>query len=1597
MAPIESLPVSQKLYGREQDIATLKKAVAQTKEGQKKLIFVTGASGMGKTALIERTLNPPGWEGFFIFGRFDRFQRNTPYSALIQAIGDWVRQLLGTSDERLDLELKHLREISKGNQKLLTDLVPELEKLLGSPSPLLEISPEKAQNRFFVVFQKFLKILSNAKLPLVLFLKGVQWADWASLRLLQHLLDDCETTHLLVVGTYRSFDEIEASGMHTISHQHVPLSPLNLEEVSAFVTDTLKCFHPNARDLSEKIYDKTEGNPYWVHELLRELLQEGALVCHSETQQWQWHEKEGQTRGSQESIESWMSQKVQNQTEVACKAFQWASCLGEQFDLRVVAQLCECSKDDLLAVLQQALQERWIEQVVQGESNLYRFTHDHIRQAAHALISESQIAETHLKIGRCLRDTLSEDEQEKHLFALANHLNRGQHLMKEANEKEALIRLNLQAAKKSLHLAAPESGYRYLQVGLSLLEQDSWQKQKEITRALHEYAATAAYLIGDFEGMEPLMRAGMDHADSVLDRMRIYEIQIQADIAQNKSLDAIALARKALKELELPFPIAFQHIDMEQAFVDTKALLANRTIEALAGLPEMNDPYSLAAMRILSLVGNATYFTMPEVYPLTVFYRVNLSIHHGNSPLSSVAYAAYGLFLCGSPHELEMGYQFGQLALRVLDRFPNNEFKARTLFIVNFFIRPWKEPWVNAAEPILNAYECGLEAGDFASAAFSLQSYCLILHISGKDLAQVEQAMARHRGMIHQLSQKVSFFIHLPLWQATLNLIESETPCRLVGKTFDENKVLPVLLGTNNQTALFNVYFNKLILCFLFEEYEMALENANQAEIYLASVLATPVVPLFYFYDGLTRMALYPLKKEESMLLKVKQSLRKMEQWAHHMPVNFQHQYFLLEAEHARAIGERVLAATLYEKAIDSVRYNKSAREESLVYECAARFYLGQKEMKTAQTYLSEASYHYQRWGAHSKVRHLEQTYEKLLSRGTLNNWQTEQTDSMNLAMVLEASRSISEEIELDVLLSKVLGVIIENTRAQKGYLLFEKAGQWEIEAVVGVEHKGDDLRFPYTVISEVAQSNTPVVLEHAAHEGCFTTDPYIHHFQLKSVLCQPIHHAGQRVGLLYLENNLTTGAFTPDRLETLNLLASQAAISIEKAKIHASLQDREEEYRSLVENSNAGIFRVTVGEHGRLVQANPAVLRIMGYDSLEELSRVPLEKHYVNLEDRVALHKQLRAEGECKNQEIPLLKKNGKDIWISLSARFKYDENQEIRWIDGVFEDISERRRAEQVLHEYHKKLEQDVADRTQDLEMALLQVEAEHRRFKETQAQLVQSEKMVGLGTLVSGVAHEINNPVNFILGHAQRLEMRLRGFRNFIFDLAGEEADDDIKTSFDQRFEQLFFLTNGVSEGSHRVRSIVQDLRTFSRLEEAEQKQANLGEGLEAVIRLTQTQYQGVVEFICNFNNIPPIVCWPAELNQTFMNLTVNACQAIQKKQQDQEHSNPGRLTIQSEVKKNSTGRPILSIAFTDTGCGMDQGTQDRMFEPFFTTKAVGQGVGLGLSTAYGTLEKHEGQITVESRLGEGTTIILFIPCDLKILHPQPIKKNDENAIH
>jgi predicted ATPase/signal transduction histidine kinase len=1222
--------IPEKLYGREAEVAQLLAAfdrISGSKtlpgnQSKRELMLVAGFSGIGKTAIVKEVHKPiVGARGYFIKGKFDQFNRNIPFSAFVQAFRELIGQLLSESDAELANWKTQILAALGDSAQVIIDVIPELEQIIGQQPTATQLSGTAAQNRFNLMLEKFLQVFTTKEHPLVIFLDDLQWADSASLKLMQLLMSESEGGYLLLIGAYRD-NEVAAAhplmlALEEIRNAQAAINTIRLAaltetSLNQLVADTLSCAEAIALPLTKLIYQKTQGNPFFSTQFMKLLHDDGLIKFDCDGGNWHCDIAQVKALAVTEDVIELMALQLQKLPESTQNLLKIAGCLGNYFALETLAAVTEESPTETATILWTALQQGLIlptsevykfylgrarEDAPQtSEIVSYKFLHDRVQQAAYSLIPENQKQATHLQIGQLLLQHTSAPELDEKIFEIVNQLNYGVDLLVGSDKQQQLAELNWVAGHKARASTAYVTASKYATVGLGLLNADCWKSQYQLTLNLHNLAADTAYFSGNLAAMEQLVQIILAEAKTAVEQVKAYEVKIQACAARNQAQEAVNLALGLLKMFGVEFPEQPNPSDFQRSFQQISVNLGNQSIEDLINLPQMTEAEPLAAMRVLSNLIPLAFTVKPALFPLVTLKQIDLSLKYGNAADSAFGYANYGLILCGMIGDIETGYQFGELAMILVSKFQKPEFTVKVLLPVASSIKIWKEHIIDTLKLFLDIYTLGLEAGDLEFAAYGLYEYCNTTYFSGYNLMDLGQEIAQYNHVLRQIKQERVLYCNLIVEQAILNLLgESANPCLLSGAAYNPEEILPIHRELSDFFGLFEFYSYQLQLCYLLGEYRAALENAVQVEQYLMVAVSKFRLPNFYFYDSITRLAIYPnaeAAEQLQILERINANQEKMQHWANHAPMNFLHKFCLVDAEKYRVLNQKMEAIEMYDRAIHLAKENDYIQEEALANELTAKFYLDWGKVKIAETYMQQAYYCYARWGAKAKTDDLEKRYPQLLvpilqpgrDRPLLDETRLQTADrpslsdrtiqtisssssiseSLDFATIFKALQALSSQIQLEQLLSTLLQVVMENAGAKKAALLLLKDGNLTVEAVANLNESITLLSvplatsecLPLTVIDYVKRTFKTIVLDDATAGTDFIADSYLVQQQPKSVLCTPIVYQGRLIGLLYLENQLTIGAFTCDRLQVVQLLCAQAAISLENARLYQQSQD---------------------------------------------------------------------------------------------------------------------------------------------------------------------------------------------------------------------------------------------------------------------------------------------------------------------------------------------------------------------------------------------------------------------------------------------------------
>jgi predicted ATPase/class 3 adenylate cyclase len=1206
--------IPQSLIGRAGEVAELDDALSRSCAGAVQLVVVEGPSGIGKSVLVgEIARLASAARALHVHGKFEQFRRDLPYSAIIQAFGQVARRLLTEPDERLMAWREKLGAALAPNGQVLLDLVPDMAPVLGPQPPVLALGLSEARTRFTLVLRGFVRALASAEHPLVLFIDDLQWADGASLALLQTLLTDPEMTHLLVVVAMRDADVgpshpfrlfledlAQAPGAPPV---RLVLGPLDRPAVARLLAEATRARVEAVAPLAELVTAKTGGNPFFVGEFLRELNRDGLLRFEAQQREFQWELEAVRQRHTTDNVVDLVIERVAKLPAATREALEFAAVVGHSFNLSTLAQVAGRSTQQVRADLAAALENDVLVPVgddykytaLAGDSQragqiLYAFLHDRVQQAVYGAIPIDRRPGAHHRVGRLLL-ALPPAQVTERLFDIAAHFEVAGREVRDMDERAAIASLFLRASQKANGSMAWDAARRFAEAGRGLLGPDGWEAG-DTMHALSFEALKATFLLADRAGLEAIHDEIVQHARSELERAGATAVKIQLLVSAMAYGEALDVAVPLLATLGVRLPRKGRQPQVVAGLLRTKWDLRGRPVAGLAELPAVSDPAMQMAMRVLVTAGSAAYFSEPQLFPQMVFELVRHSIRDGTTPQSAFGYVCYGLAMCAVLGDYDGGLEFGRLALTVMDRTGARDFEAKVRFLGGLFILPWSHPLEDTLEPFRLGAAAGLETGDleyYSYCFYGLDSHALF---AGHELGALSSASAaHHEAILRHNQQKVG--VVMLLVRDTIAWLRDDPP--VVVGDIDEGRVLQLATERGDATSVAYAHAWRCCRAYLGGAHDDALKAAAACRANVAGIDGQLFVPFFQFYESLALLAAARAGRPRPRGARtVAVNQRRMAGWARRVPSTFLARWELVEAERARGAGRVADALGGYERAIAAAVRAENLHDEAMAHQLAAGCAADFKMPTIARGHLLQARRAWDRWGARRLVRTLDEQGRDSLpltpgpsstSRATNSRPASASKSSsgsgtgeaLDARAMTRAAQAVSEKLRLPEVVRELCSLLLANAGARQAVLIARDEQDWHVLANAHVDRPQADVlggggalaraEVFQAAVHLVLRTRRALLIDDALQDATFRLDPYVARARPRSVLCSPMLRHGELVGAILLENELVAGAFTPDRVEFLQVIAGQAAISIENAGL---VQDLEQSLDAQVALTNA-------------------------------------------------------------------------------------------------------------------------------------------------------------------------------------------------------------------------------------------------------------------------------------------------------------------------------------------------------------------------------------------------------------------------------------------
>jgi predicted ATPase/signal transduction histidine kinase/CheY-like chemotaxis protein len=1589
--------IPQKVYGRDSARASLLERLEAVASGAPpRLVLISGPSGVGKSSLVFELQRPCAVRGVrFIAAKFEQHSSDVPYAAVIDALRELSLDVLAGGSQQIEDDRQRIAAAASVNAALLCKLIPELCLILGPQPPPGELPAGEIEKRLRAALHRCFAAFGTRARPMLIFLDDIQWSDASSVELLGDLAIDTDLRHVALVATYRddveplhplrrSLERMSAAG---VAVEELALGPLSMVDLRQLVADVTRAPRAEAAQLAQVIHRKTGGNPFFVAQLLSELHDRALIAFDAQLRRWRWDISAVLAHPCSDNVTDLLVAKLRDLPAECQATLGVGAYLGREFDVDTLSLAMDRDPGPALST---ALDRGLLLTL----DRKYRFPHDRVHEAAYSLIPESERAATHLRIGQLLLAASSLTERGEQIFDIVHHMNRGSSLLARPAERERLAELLLSAGRRARSSGSQVSACGYFAAGSALLGADVWERRYELAFALVLGHAECELATGELAAAEERLGRLVHRARGFLDQAAVACARGRLSVIRSEFLRCIELLLGALASAGIELSLDPSEESIRGEYEHLRAQLGDSSVERLVELGEA-DARTQAIMELLFMLADASTSINDRLMRVAACRMASLGLEGGHCDASAPAYVYLGQMVGPYFGDYDTGFRFARLGLTLLERRRQSRFRDRVLVMAGAFVYPWTRPLPEAAELLRRGLDAAAENGDPTFAWLSLSAQASHSLLSGASLVEVDQLCKRAAELVRKAGLGPFFRDMIIVCERLVRSLRGLTrgfPSFDEGD-FDEARFEAHLASDPALTITHGWYWiRKLQAHYHGGDYAGALAAGAHAEPLLWTTgFATERVE-FHFYRALALAAHFELATAEGrphQRASLGEHARALEAWGRGCPANFSSRAALVAAEIARIDGDDARAAQGYEQAIRLATEASSVSVLALGYETAARFYRARGFLLIADTYLNRAGSSYRRWGADGKVRQLEQQYPALALReafgeGALLGVRAEQLD---LLAVVTASQKISGMVVREQLLSTLLQIVLEHGGARHARLVLagdpSDGSGLQVAAEAAIDDAAPLLRLaprvPASIIEYVQRTGSLVLLDDATTDaGRFARDPHFANGRARSLLCLPLRRHGTVVGVLYLDNDLTPGVFTPERLVALELLATQAAVSLQNADLlareRAAREDAQlDRRRALLLGEatallsefadRAALSRVIrlICDHGLadwvlldVVGGGATQRGVYGHrDAAGEALLADLERRYpaplgaalLGAHEREAeapVHRaslsdeQLRS--HCVDDEhAALLRKLGSRSFLIVPLVARGIPLGTLSLMAGS-------------PHHFQPGDIDVSVELGRRLAMAI-----DGARLAELENRLLQSQKMEAIGRLAGGVAHDFNNLLTVILSYSQ---------------VAGDglASEDELREGMAE-----------ILEAGKRGAQLTRQLLSFSRHQLVETRVIDLNRVTTDVETMLGTLLGSRIELAFRLSErLWSTRADPGQMEQVLMNLAANARDAMPQ---------GGRLLIETanvELDEayarehvSVTAGDYVMLAVTDSGCGIEREVQARMFEPFFTTKERGKGTGLGLATVFGIVRQSRGHVAVDSEVGRGTTFRIYLP--------------------
>ncbi|MFC7517512.1 AAA family ATPase [Herbaspirillum sp. GCM10030257] len=1546
------LMFGDKLYARDTSLQSLLRAFDHVAAARTRaLAVVHGQSGVGKSALLSSFFAQLRLRHACVAtGKVDQYSKDLPYAVIAQALHSLVMHIVAQSDETVAFWRQRLLHALGEHGDLALNLVPALEHLVGDVAPVPDLPAPQAQIRFRAVMQRLLGAFASPGEPLVLIIDDLQWIDPPSMQLLEYVMSCAEDIPLLLIAAYRdeggTADPLFESMLDSLHSQSSSVVEITLEGLSAkaierMIADLLGQSPREVRDLGRLIYEKTNGNPFFVRQFVKAIVDDGLIVFDAAKAEWRFDLPAIRETTYTDNVAILVLQRLSRMPPDTRYLLGGLACLGRHTAVETLARLHSRSVAEVGELLEPALKA---EAVFFSRDGL-GFCHDRVQEAAYMMINEDQRYKLHLAIGRQLLDVAIASDHDEDLFRAYDHLAIAAPLIVDKAERLAVANLGLSAAKKAKRAIAYDSAMTYIHTALSLVNGNCSGDGSGLVFPLMLELAECKLICGKLSDAGRVVDDLLARPAPAADRAMAFCLKTELHLRRSNSGKAVDTALEGLQGLGIFIDRHPTEADCALAYQSVAVKLTDQPEQVLLALKPLQDTEVEAALALLSVLSVPASFTDDRLQFLQLCHTLDLTLKHGMTGAGTVALSWFGVLVGHRFGKYHDGFRYGQLSRALVTKHHYLDYEAKTLLPLDQ-LSVWTQPLTFSIDCAKAGFTAGVAHGDTTMACFECCHLVANYLTRGDHLDSVWAEAERGFSFVRQAAfQDVEAILSIQM-RFIDNLRRSDS------SPFSGNNILlsdlDLLTGKDNErmpTLLFWFWLYKAISHYLASEFEQAWMCLNKAEHLAWSAPGHIHLLDFHLFYALTHAARAASTGDvEAARAKIRPHYDKIAEWASINPGSFADKEALVQAELARLDGDPWKALNLYSKAIRHAEEQGFVQYAAYAHELAARLYLNAGMQTAGEAHLNSAHNAYRCWGATAKAKQLELRYPMLLQKRVSPFHATvaiaESTEGRDMASVIRSVRALSEEIHLDSLIKVLMTTAIEHASAQRGFLIRLQEGTPFIAACAETSYSGVAVKLvhdvpgagdlPLSILQTTMRTLQPVHYAGSMLPSPFMSDPYLQDKLDCAAMCIPLVKRGELVGVLYLENRMMSEAFTDSHAKVLEILAAQAAISLEIARLYSELMEENTQRRKAEGALKASEATLELGEQishtgswhwdldQNVVSCSAEFCRIFGLDMQKR--RLPFDEviAHIHPDDRSMVLDSLHSstvEQRAIHVEYRILRADSSIRYLFGVGKPSGGEDDAVSYV-GTVTDITERRASEDAL--------------------------------RISQAELARVTRITTVGQLTASIAHEINQPLMSIVSNGGA---SLRWLDRNPPELGEVRAG----------------LSEIVSEAG-RAGHIIRSLHALTLNCGPVMGPVDLHDTVRHILAIARSEIErrAVSIELCLAAHAYEVLGDSVQLQQVLLNLVVNAIDAMSEV--------VGRARVLSISSHNVEEGQIL-ISVQDTGVGLSAEAKERIFDPFYTTKRHGMGMGLAISRSI--VDAHRGRLEASAVEPCGSIFSLVLP--------------------